>query len=127
MNKICTDINQSQKLMGLGIDIDTADMFYADLLIDDNHKYNLHLLESYGFKTFGETYLKISNHLKFIPAWSLTVLFKMLPYSARLERGSSTELYCVALPDELKSSDWYTEPIDAAFEMVCWLKENGKL
>ena len=65
--------------------------------------------------------------IEYIPAWSLSALFKMLPYSARLERGSSTELYCVTLPNELKSSDWYIEPIDAAFEMVVWLLENQKI
>ena len=62
--------------------------------------------------------------IEYIPAWSLSALFKMLPCSARLERGSSTELYHVTLPDELKSSDWYIEPVDAAFEMVCWLKKR---
>jgi len=51
MNKLCTTIEQSQKLIELGIDVNTSDMFYADLLVDGNHKYNLHPLESYGFKT----------------------------------------------------------------------------
>lgn len=62
-----------------------------------------------------------------IPAWSLTALFKILPYSASLERGSSTELCCITLPNELESSDWYIEPIDAAFEIVCWLLKNKKI
>ncbi len=51
----------------------------------------------------------------------------MLPYSARIEKGSSSELYCVTLPNELRSYDWYADPIDAAFEMVCWLLENKKI
>jgi len=28
MNKICTDINQSKKLIELGIDVSTADMYW---------------------------------------------------------------------------------------------------
>jgi hypothetical protein len=29
MNKICTDLSQSKKLMELGIDVSTADMRYS--------------------------------------------------------------------------------------------------
>ena len=30
MNKICTSMEQSQKLMELGIDVNTADMYYPN-------------------------------------------------------------------------------------------------
>lgn len=74
MSKICTSIEQSQKLIYLGIDVNTSDMFYADIVINDEHKYNLHPLESYGFKTFKDTKERESAKLKFIPAWSLSAL-----------------------------------------------------
>lgn len=131
MNKICTSIEQSHKLINLDIDISTSDMRYgyvapyefSDSMYDGGYdpipyhkdffiKNPMFSMEEYDGELF---------------AWSLTALFKILPYSSRLERGSSTELYCVTLPNELKSSDWYIEPIDAVFEMVVWLKENGKL
>lgn len=145
MNKICTDINQSKKLIELGIDINTADMFYADLLVDDNHKYNLHPLESYGFKTFEETKLKASEHLDFIPAWSLTSLIELMPpYLFEFERGIDLNIYrnlngkgwhCSYMPnvienmkkDKFKQITNGDNAVDAAFEMVVWLLENKKL
>lgn len=32
MNKICTSIEQSQKLIEIGIDTNTADMYYDNIL-----------------------------------------------------------------------------------------------
>lgn len=57
------------------------------------------------------------------PCWSLSTLFSMLPKSARLEKGSSTELCRVTLPVELISSDWSLEPVDACCEMIIRLNE----
>ena len=141
MNKICTTIEQSQKLIELGVDVNTADMFYADLLVDGNHKYNLHPLESYGFKTFDETKLKTSDHLGFIPAWSLTVLLESMPlineynieYRPIIEHYEDGGWACKYYNEETRNTnDIYIRrygktPLDAAFEMVVWLKENNKL
>ena len=136
MNKISTSLEQSKKLIELGISFNTADMFYADLLVGDNHKYNLHLLESYGFKTFGETKLKISNHLCFIPAWSLTALLKLMPtddkkdeYYVTTESHSDyhTVNYRNCWDGCIHSAYSEESLLDAAFEMVCWLLENKKL
>lgn len=62
-----------------------------------------------------------------IPCWSLAALFSMLPKSAYLEKGSSTELCRVTLPVELISSDWNLEPIDACVEMIEKLHEQKLL
>lgn len=72
MNKICTSLEQSKKLIELGIDIYTADMFWKNAVSD-----------------------------KYIQCFT--------PF---VDSGTSID---------------YDNPIDAAFEMVCWLKENGKL
>lgn len=101
MNKICTSIEQSKKLIELGIDVNTADMCWQ------NNEFPI------GF-----------NDDDAFPAWSLSILFKMLPKSAYLERGSFTELCRVNLPIELKCSDWYLDPIDALFEITCSLLEE---
>ena len=113
MNKICTDINQSKKLIELGIDRNTADMFWDTLFAKkpEAQVNNHHYIDEYD-----------DEHR--VPAWSLSTLFNMLPKSARLERGSSSELCQVNLPVELKCSDWYLDPIDAVFEMVCLLKKE---
>lgn len=107
MKKICTDINQSRKLIELGIDTSTADMCWL--------------------YTNGEYFDEVKDGVldeEDIYAWSLSALFKMLPKSAYLERGSSSELCRVTLPVELKCSDWYLDPIDALFEIICSLLEE---
>ena len=111
MNKICTDINQSKKLIELGIDVQTADMYWWTT----SSRYYIEAMDDGDFN-------EAEGHIR---AWSLTTLFNMLPKSARLERGSSTELCRVTLPVELKCSDWYLEPIDAVFEIVCLLKKKS--
>lgn len=143
MIKICTSIEQSQKLIELGIDVNTANMFYADILVDDKHKYNLHPLESYCFKTFEETKLRTSAHLSFIPAWSLSALLELIPpYLGEFKDGIDFGF------SKAMNGKWYSAhyikldntglatftktvtgdtAIDAAFEMVVWLKENGKI
>lgn len=62
-----------------------------------------------------------------IPCWSLGALFSMLPKSACLEKGSSTELCRVTLPVELISSDWNLEPVDACVAMIEKLHEQKLL
>jgi len=112
MNKICTDINQSKKLIELGINTSTADMLWTyDFMVNDIN----------GLNVISELLKPEEND---IPAWSLSTLFNMLPKSAYLEKGSSTELCRVTLPVELKCSDWYLDPIDAVFEIVCLLKKE---
>ena len=142
-NRIATTIGQSKKLIELGIDVNTADMFYADIIVNNNHKYNLHPIESYGFKTFSETKTKESKHLSFIPAWSLTALLELIPpylgeFKDEIDFGFSKAIngkwysaYYIKLNDNGLASFNKTvtgdTAIDAAFEMICWLKENKKI
>jgi hypothetical protein len=116
MNKICTDIEQSKKLIELGIDVNTADMYHAP-------DANVIVAEPYIMKTEDETL--IPAYKGAIPAWSLTALLGLMStftlngfgngqFNCRDERANS-----YALVD--------TCPLDAAFETVCWLKENNKL
>ena len=59
MSKICTSQEQSKKLVELGIDVNTADMYYD--------------VNSYGIQSKPEVAIgKIWS--KDIPAWSLTAL-----------------------------------------------------
>ena len=136
MNKICTDINQSKKLIELGIPKNTADMFYADIVINDEHKYNLHPLESYGFKTFKDTKERESAKLKFIPAWSLSALLKMFPNGVWYNNYYTVPILlpqiknkwiCRLYNPENDTDITYIKdnPFDAVFEMIVWLKENN--
>ena len=118
--KSYTDLEQSKKLIELGIDVNTADMFYADIIVNNNHKYILHLLKSYGFKTFSETKTRESKHLSFIPAWSLSALLELIP-NWTMDKTDKVKLTCNPY---FHRDD---NPVDAVFEMVCWLKENKKI
>ena len=117
MNKICTSIEQSKKLIELGIDRKTSDLYYwcgEDLRIG-------------GYKAQDEELD--------IPAWSLAALLNIIPKHIgdsvfRMDMGEtdinlwfddlSSRTVDEVLPDITKENF-----VDAAFEMVCWLLENG--
>ena len=124
--KLCTSIEQSKRLIKLGIDVNTADIIY---------------------NMFDESYIRhdtpIDKYHK--PAWSLTALLELMPpYLFEFERGIDLNIYpnlngkgwhCSYMPNNIESvkKDKFKQitngdnAVDAAFEMVCWLKENGKL
>lgn len=120
MNKICTSQEQSKKLVELGIDIHTADIIYNIL---------------------DESYIRHNTPIdKFhTPAWSLTALMKLIPfqiitknerYGFRQWKGYNTqgETYCLeyisSTNQRLYETYHWNNPLDAAFEMVCWLKKE---
>lgn len=112
MNKICTDINQSKKLIELGIDINTADMLWTyDFIVNDIN----------GLNVISE---QLKPEEKDIPAWSLTALMELIPPGNILLRDALNGKYkCINTID----SDYGDNPVDVAFEMVVWLKQNGKI
>lgn len=125
MNKICTSIEQSKKLIELGLDVNTADMFWDTLFAKkpEAHIDNHHLIDEYD------------DEYRF-PAWSLTALLDLMPKihgeRPKLDTGRiQTEKYYVEYPyHESTKDDWYStklcdSAVDAAFEMVVWLFENG--
>ena len=114
MNKICTDIRQSKKLIELGIDRNTADMLWTyDFMVNDIN----------GLNVISELLQPEEND---IPAWSLTALLGVLPKGTRLLKSVTDDTYHCDCPKG-NIDKWFDNPIDAAFEIVCWLKENGKI
>ena len=132
MNKICTSIEQSKKLLELGIDINTADMFW-DLLDGDEPD------EKIPNCCWDRFDITINE---FVPAWSLSALLELIPpYLGEFKDGIDFGF------SKAMNSKWYSAhyikfdsglasfnktvtgdtAIDAAFEMVCWLKENNKI
>ena len=112
MIKICTSIEQSKKLLSLGLDPSTADMHYEDC----TETFKLHASPSeYGYEYN-------------IPAWSLAALLELMPlYNGRTPRLAWCkglyncfyyQGYSIGNPNSL---------VDAAFEMVCWLIEQGHI
>ncbi len=136
MNKICTTIEQSKKLMELGIDVNTADMYYG-------YDYNSPIggyEEDAQIIPQSESDQHFSLFPEDIPAWSLNVLLELMP-----KDESKTIDLCLGGSNGIEHTfDWFctcdendepydyktfhtSSPIDCTFEMICWLKENGKI
>lgn len=128
MNKICTSVEQSKRLIELGIDISTADMFW--------HR-----------KLDGTYSLNIDGNVLILdtPAWSLSALLELMPsYLFEFERGIDLNIYpnlngkawhCSYMPnaienmktDKFKQITHGDSLVDAAYDMVVWLKKNTLL
>lgn len=127
MAKICTTIEQSQKLLELGIDENTADMYYL---------YDRNLHKMYGDFPYCREYKKIVGGVD-IPAWSLSALLDLMPQRIYDELGCRTFGMAKSW-DKCRYQVYYEHKtayiqkeaetaIDAVFEMIIWLKENKKI
>lgn len=130
MNKICTSIEQSQKLIELEIDVNTADMYYPYSDRVCIGKYALPVEWKIGLPLLSQE----------IPAWSLSALLGLMPKLYEFEndpddggcqpnlcKGWDNNQWHIVYRSSIYITEWYDDPIDAAFEMVCWLKENSKI
>ena len=120
MNKICTSIEQSKKLLELGIDINTADMYYEEVCnlpkaIIGNYILHNQCMEDKDYK-------KLSNPV-LSPAWSLTALLSVLDFPSLTQNKEDEWEVCV--PNH--KSDGYIDvsadnPVDACVEMILKLR-----
>ena len=119
MNKICTSIEQSNKLLSLGLDSSTADMCWCKEA--DGYDY-----------IYSRTVAPSEERV----AWSLSALLELMPATIssiggcyRLTIDKEDNVYNILYDDILlrEAAILYAEYslIDAAFEMVCWLIEQG--
>lgn len=113
--RIATTIEQSKKLMELGIDVNTADMNYIG-----------HELISYPYC---ESKFKVEENV--YPAWSLSALLELIPESideytdsfSQLEITKKSVSYVYA-NGMLRKGFLKDNLLDAAFEMVSYLLEH---
>ena len=119
-----TTLEQSRKLIELGISSDTADMHYAFSAIGG---------PAFQDMIDASAILLPSSHntkYPYEPAWSLSALLELMPkvngHYPDLCRGKETGFYYMWIEDVFDTQT-FPNPIDAAFEMVCWLKENSKI
>lgn len=116
MNRICTSIEQSKKLIDLGIDVNTADMCYIDGSDKDCQVKD-------GTLDYED-----------IPAWSLSVLLELMPkeleddldlcYGTFYGNGEYPALWACSCINYIDFGD---TPVDAAFKVVCWLLKNKEI
>ena len=139
MNKICTSLEQSKKLIELGIDVNTADMCWSLFTVITNGNKDIKqvlLPTSYGEVTKQPA----PDFIERFPAWSLTALLELMPKLYEFEndpddggcqpnlcKGWDNNKWHIVYRSSIYITEWYEDPIDAAFEMVYWLKENGRI
>lgn len=79
MNKICTSIEQTKKLIGIGIDVNTADLTVIDLPIQNGDRFKF-----INNKLPGDIFPSITDgKSEKIPAWSLSALLGLMPKSIK--------------------------------------------
>ena len=127
MSYIATTISQSRKLIELGLDPKTADMFWMDT---NSVKPCLKLMDDGIFNH--RNYLVRFPHSSLF-AWSLTALLEVIPnndywdiylYQAQEGKWQIEWNDCEISKGESKCFIADT-PITAAYEMVCYLLEQG--
>ncbi len=115
MTNFCTSIEQSKKLLELGIDINTADMYWE-------YNHNIHTYDDIPRVVVVNNWDDV--HKKDFPAWSLSALLDMWPtdtiYRPMLYKGVKNNLWH-------GNNNWFNNPLDAAFDIVSWLLENDKI
>ena len=130
MTKICTTLEQSKKLIEIGIDIYTADMFWRNGVSDEYIQF---------FTPFVSSGTDIDYDYD-IPAWSLTALLDILKseidgeegecYQLNIEKDGAwwdvfyKEQYDEANPIEIESTE---ELVDACYEMIIKLHKLNML
>lgn len=107
-----TDLEQSKKLAEF-LSLESADMWWA--------WYSSPLSEGY-YGDFPMFCKPICNPDESVPCWSLAALLRLMPKFNMFKRTIECRIETV---DHL--IDKACEPIDAAFEMICWLKEHNKI
>lgn len=139
MNRFYTSIEQSKHLLSLGMNPETADMYYCEEYIGKNNDHFYTIPPRIGPTKYGN-----------LPCWSLGALLEVMPlnlplYPEATEEGvkegkyrssdliASTEGYLRKRfdgtyqyrYDGIKSVGDYVNPLQAAFNMVVWLLEHN--
>ena len=109
MNKICTSLEQSKKLIELGIDVNTADMFWLT-----TDKPRLHVLTED---------LEKYSRWDCMPAWSLAALLELIPITCVL--SISNGHYRIVSNET--NTFFHNNPLDAVFEIICLLKRMNEI
>lgn len=129
--KSFTSVEQSKKLAAI-LPLESADMFYNG--VQDLYKekiYNIPIDGSSITVRTGHTITEegIKANL-LLPCWSLAALLKLMPNSQNI-KIDNVYYSIVSFKDEYGTTSFrtsqYDNPIDAAFEMIVWLKKNEKL
>lgn len=133
--KSFTSPKQSKQLAEI-LPIESADMAYWK----KSYRPNDYAIMAHHTKELQEGFE--AKGMEYIPCWSLVALEKLMPFQL-IENNNRYGFYQVKGFNKqgetyrfgYKSNDnsflfetsWSNNLIDAAFEMICWLKENNKI
>lgn len=107
-----TKIEQSKKLLELGLSPESADMLW------EQHNSETPYVTIKPYNTIGKS---IGAHI--LPCWSLGALLSLMQRPYSLQKTDENKFFLI-YDDEYGTTDCFT-PVGAAFEMVCLLLENG--
>lgn len=127
-----TTIEQSKKLIELGIDVNTADMNYCNSSYkgkDYVGEWKLSLQSPQEAKSIlDKSVTDWNTYWEIIPAWSLSALLDLIPYPSLSELCFDTKVWRCDIyyndGDVRKHGDTFNSPIDATYSMLCYLLEN---
>ena len=132
-----TSLEQSKKLLELGLSPESADMIYTHktvfynmmenrLYVDEDNDWHLHQRSEIAFMDTGNE----------IPCWSLGALLDVMPM-IECERGPYRPMFGKFIMNRNYYCDYSNDcqegmkiilsdtPMEAAYSMVIWLLENG--
>lgn len=125
-----TTIEQSKKLVELGLNLDTADMSYTWNFDDSRYEIMTTAVKNWIVPKYAES-TKIQQVL---PCWSLGELINLMP--SMIYKGGETftlmvhkdVIYHVCYKSHYHLDEiWFSKEnlLDAAYDMLVWLIENG--
>ena len=130
---IATTIEQSKRLVELGLDPATSDMYYSCTTTLDPYKEEW----DNNPKPLGSQWTVNHNYANMIPAWSFDALTNIVSNAHILELhmriDKTWNLYCnystkaVFRSFDINNGEGYESPTDAMYHLLVWLLENGKL
>lgn len=120
---ICTNIEQSKQLVRLGLDPDSADMWWSNRFVYWRTTPMIGVAaEQNQLYTFKWCEMDI-------PAWSLSALLEVMPKECEpdLQKSPISGVYFAHwfANGKPQITDDHGNAIAAAYEMVCWMLEQG--
>lgn len=143
MKSCYTDINQS-KILAEILPIESADMRYGYIA---PYEFSDRMYDGgYDNVPYPKDFMKRNPNFSEneydgeFPCWSLAALLGLMPKLYEFEndpndggcqpclcKGWDNNQWHIVYRSSIYITEWYNDPIDAAFEMICWLKKNNKL
>lgn len=124
-NRISTNIEQSKHLLELGLDPNTADMYYT------GHRsiFNPKEIEYTQEPRVRAKFVSFDRLEVFFPAWSLSALLEVMRQANAVTTlqvtSLSTLMRCKDMGFIWQNDLYIYDPTTAAYEMVCYLLRNN--